>query len=110
MTWDEFLVRRENFIGQDMLTDEGVGYCRGPIEYVVGEGDTVRFRLKWMAKSSDLKNWTLLEAPAHLSARMDIASVRDCCDSVIIDIPYLGSFKILPEGDHLAKEDCEMTW
>ena len=108
MTWDEFLVKRENFLGQDMLTKEVEGCCRGPIEYVVSVGDHIKFRLKWMATSVDMKTWTLIDGTNYLSANMKISTVREYCELFIIDVPYLGSFSILPKGDHLSKTECEL--
>lgn len=107
MTWDKFLVRREDFIGRDIITDEDCGYCRGPLEYVVGQKNSLRLRLGWMAYSIDTKHWDLVKSgPTYLFADMNMSSVREVCDSIIIDIPYLGTFTILPEQDCLSKEEC----
>lgn len=107
MTWDEFLVRREDFIGRDIFTDEKTVFCRGPLRYVVGQQKTVHFHLKWIAFSEDNELWWIENQRRKMSLNMDYASSpREQSDSIIIDVPYLGTFVILPEGDHLNPDDC----
>ncbi len=107
MTWDEFLIRREDFICRDIFTDEKTIFCRGPLQYVVGQQKAVHFHLKWIAFSEDRELWWMDPRPKRMSLSMDFAPPpREEGGSIVIDVPYLGTFTILPEGDHLDQNDC----
>lgn len=104
MTWEEFLFKREDYIGHDLLTVETGGNCRGPIIYVVGQGNKLIFRLSWLAYAADGKTWILDDKQCTIMTDMRYSSVSKEGKLIIIEARLLGQFLILPFGDRLSKK------
>ena len=107
MTWEDFLFKREDYIGHDLLTIETGGNCRGPIIYVVGKGEKLIFRLSWLACAADGKRWVLDDGPRTIMTNMKYSSVSREGELIIIEARLLGKFLILPFGDRLSKKKCK---
>ncbi len=105
-TWDDLLVKWEDYLDRDVLSCEDEAFCRGPLMYMAGKGRTLVIRLKWLAYSRHGKVWFLRNRPRFFSVDMKLCSIVKYKDMVIFHVPYLGTISILPEGDHLTPDDC----
>lgn len=106
MEWSDFLVKREELLGRDLVSCEMGGYCRGPIKYIVGKKHALNISLHWIAYSRNGNDWYASDDPPVFVINMDYGRVTERDGIFFIDVPYLGTMSILRDNEHLDRDAC----